>query len=589
MSGAGEQVVLTLSQVASALEHAGLTLGLLLGAALLGGMVAERLRLPKVTAYLVVGLLMGPHTVASLPAWLLQYIPPRLQTLAIIPEVHLTFLDPMAKFAMALVLFNMGCSFAVRHIRTHWKSIVRLSAGELSLTFLLVGAGLMLLGESWSSAILFGALALATAPATTVLVFKESQSEGPITRYANTLVALNNVVAIVLFEVLLVAVLALHGRSESPVMVSLARLLLDLFSSVALGVLAGLVVALASAFLSRSRWLVMLVSVSTVVLGICHQVELPYLLTFLIMGTTVANTSSRAKDIVAQMDQFTGLLCVVFFVIHGTEMDVTALLAAGTIGLGYIMLRTAGKYFGIYLVATASEGEAVKHWLGATILSQAGAAIALAAIAAERYPELGGHLQVIILGTVIVFEIGGPIMIRQAVMRTGEVPLDVAIHHSDTTLSDELNSLWTRLMMAVGVDSWRSCALESITVEELMRRDVRGIPASATYRRVVDFIERSHDNMLPVIDEDGSVVGMISYSDLRDEHFDPGLGPLVRATDLVMTSFPLLHPDESAMHAWREFKQSNADCLPVVTRDRPYRLLGILRRRDLQQLTTSGS
>ncbi len=549
-------------------------------------MIAERVRLPKVTAYLMVGLLMGPHTVESLPPALLQYIPDRLLSWMSVPEVHLVFLDPLAKFAMALVLFNMGCSFAIRNIRAHWRSILRLSAGELSLTFLLVGGGLILIGESWPQSILFGALAMATAPATTVLVLKESQSEGPVTRYANTLVALNNVVAIVLFEVLLVAILALHGRSESPVLVSLGKLLLDLFSSAVLGILAGLVVTLAGAFLSRSRWLVMLVAVSAAVLGICHRFELPYLLAYLIMGTTVANTSSRTKDIVAQMDHFTGLLCVVFFVIHGMEMDINALLTAGTIGMGYVVLRTLGKYFGVYLVASSNEGESVKRWLGATLLAQAGAAIALASIAVERYPELGEQLQTIILGTVIVFEISGPIMIRQAVVRTGEVPLDAAIHHSETTLLEEFNSLCSRLMIAFGVESWRSRALESMNIEDLMRRDIRGIPASATFKRVVDFIERSHDDMLPVVDEDGTVVGMISYSDLHDEHFDPGLGPLVRATDLVLTSFPILHPDDSAMDAWKEFKQSNADCFPVVTRDRPHRLLAVIRRRDLQQLAT---
>jgi CBS domain-containing protein len=156
-------------------------------------------------------------------------------------------------------------------------------------------------------------------------------------------------------------------------------------------------------------------------------------------------------------------------------------------------------------------------------------------------------------------------------------------------LAEELKSVWNRLMAAIGFESWRTRALAAMTIGDMMHRDVRGIPASATYQRVVDFIERSHDNMLPVVDEDGTVVGMISYADLRDEHFDPGLGPLVRATDLALTSFPHLHPDLPATDAWREFKQNNADCLPVVTPDRPYRLLGIVRRRDLQQLSKSPS
>jgi len=151
-------------------------------------------------------------------------------------------------------------------------------------------------------------------------------------------------------------------------------------------------------------------------------------------------------------------------------------------------------------------------------------------------------------------------------------------------LTEELKSMWYRLMASFGFESWRSRALDTMVIGKLMRRDVRPIPASATYQRVVDFMARSHDNTLPVVDELGSVVGTISYVDLRDEHFDPGLGPLVRAADLAVTSFPLLCPEDPATHAWSEFKQCSADCLPVMTRDRPHRLLGIVRRRDLQRL-----
>jgi CBS domain-containing protein len=103
---------------------------------------------------------------------------------------------------------------------------------------------------------------------------------------------------------------------------------------------------------------------------------------------------------------------------------------------------------------------------------------------------------------------------------------------------------------------------------------------------VIDFIERSHDNTLPVVDQEGGVVGIIRYADLRDEHFDPGLGPLVRAADLALMSFPRLHADQSAMDAWREFRHCRDDCLPVVDRDRPYRLVGVLRRRDIFQFTS---
>ncbi len=102
---------------------------------------------------------------------------------------------------------------------------------------------------------------------------------------------------------------------------------------------------------------------------------------------------------------------------------------------------------------------------------------------------------------------------------------------------------------------------------------------------MVDFIERSHDNTLPVVDDENNLVGMISYRELRDEHFDPGLGALVRAEDLAFASFPILHSDQPVLDAWREFQKSKTDCLPVVSRERPHRLIGIVRRRDVLRLS----
>jgi CBS-domain-containing membrane protein len=329
----------------------------------------------------------------------------------------------------------------------------------------------------------------------------------------------------------------------------------------------------------------MLIAAASLLLGLSHHWNLPYLLTFLVMGTTVANTSDRTKDIVFQLDELTGLLCVVFFVIHGAEMDIRALIAAGTTGLGYIVLRAAGKYWGVYLFASRRDGRQMRRWLGATLMSQAGAAIALSAIAAERYPELGEHLLHVILGTVVFFELVGPLLIRQAVVRTGEVPVEKLVHHAETTPWAELRALANRFLMAIGADPWKRQSLGDFCVSDMMRLDAHSVPASATFRRMLEYIARSHDNTLPVVDAKGSVVGIIRYLDLRGEHFDPGLGPLVCAEDVALSSFPLLHPEDPLIRAWREFQKCSDDCLPVISSKEPHQLVGVLRRRDVLRLS----
>ncbi|MFW6125060.1 MAG: cation:proton antiporter, partial [Pirellulales bacterium] len=376
------------------LGGATLTLGLLLGAAILAGGLGQMLRLPKVTSYLLVGVLIGP----SLFDW--------------IPHQHLQQLEPLTKLAIALVLFNLGCHFPLARARRILRRSARLSIGEMGGTFVLVLLGLLVLGERVDAAILLGVLAIATAPATTILMLKETGSEGAVTEYASALVAINNLVCIVLFEVLFVAIHFLGGKLDQSLGFELWQLSVDLFGSTALGVVGGLAVGFFFGLVDDSRRLILLAALQIFLLGVCLVAGLPYLLTFLAMGVTVANCSYHTPHILAELDRLTGVLCVVFFVTHGAELDLHKLWEAGAIGAGYIGFRLAGKYLGTYAAARAGREEpAVRQWLGLTLLAQAGAAIALAAIAAERDPQLGGHIQTVILGTVVVFELLGPILI----------------------------------------------------------------------------------------------------------------------------------------------------------------------------------
>ena len=543
------------------------TTGLLLVSALVGGIVARALRLPRVTAYLLVGLLLGPHS--------LQVLPPE----------HLEHLEPIGRLAMALVLFNMGCHFPLDHFRRIISGVLRLSAGELGLTFLLVSGGLVLLGESWEAAILLGTLALATAPATTVLVLKEASSEGPVTERTIAMVALNNLASIISFEVLILLLEMAAGKLALPFSVELRLLARDLIGSVVLGTAAGLLASWACSLANRTRWFVLLIGLTTLVLGLCHEFGIPYLLTFLAMGAAVANSSDQTRKIEQELDRFTGLVCVVFFVIHGAEMDLRALAAVGTVGAGYIVLRSVGKYFGVYLAADVHrDGPDVKRWTGATLLSQAGAAIALSAIAAERAPELGRHLQNIILGTVVFFEIVGPLLVRQAVLRAGEVPLLEALHHTSTTPLEEARTLWRRIREALGMEPFSRRAAEQLTIGQLMRANIETVPASATFGELVQRIEHSHDNVFPVTGDGGELVGVIRYRNLRQALFVPDIGALVRAADLAEMPLTLLYPDDPLEKAWAVLRTTEDDSAPVVSREEPHRVLGMIRRRDLFRL-----
>ncbi|QDV51156.1 cation:proton antiporter domain-containing protein [Gimesia fumaroli] len=554
--------------------HIIFTLGIFLAAGLLSGTLGELFRLPKVTAYLLMGVILGPAL------------------LDLVPHKHIEELEPLTDLAMALVLFGLGNHFTLSRLRRLFHRVLPLSLSEILATFFIVYVGLLLVGESGSAAILLGALAIATAPATTILVLREMESEGPISEYTGILVALNNLASIIAFEVIFVAVLFLKGDSAGgSVFSGLAHLGMDIFGSIFIGVFGGFMISYGSSIIKGSRRIIMFVGLISLALGLCRTMELPYMLTFLAMGFTVAN--SLAEEEVPKVEKelypLTGFLCVLFFIIHGVELKPKQFMEAGLIGGSYIALRLLGKYFGI-LVPAKMRGEEpeVSQWLGTTLFAQAGAAIALSAIAVGRDEVLGTHLQTIILGSVVFFEIVGPIMIRQSVLRAGEVPLINAIHHTAGDPISEFQSMIRRFLVSFGLLSEIDQPPDLILVEQLYRKNVKGISQTATFNEVISFIEHSHDNTFPVLGPNEEVVGVIRYQDLSNTLFDPKIGSLVRAADLANNLETVVYPDDSLARVWTKFREGSYDCLPVVAREQPHRMLGIIRRWEILKYYIKG-
>lgn len=549
--------------------HIATTLGLLLGASLLAGLASETLRLPKVTAYLIAGLLLGPSV------------------FDVIPHDHHPFLEPLTKLAMALVLFYLGTLFPFDQIRRIRKKAIPLSLGEMSFTAVLVTVGVYLLGMSPAQSVLLGTLALATAPATTMFVLRETNAEGPVTSLTGTLVTLNNLIAVIAFELVWLGIeLAIGGDGQTQsIGATMMRLVQSLGGAFLLGLVGGLVMSYACEIMHTRRWLVLLVAMASLLLGLSETWNLPYMLVFLVVGVVVVNSSSGTQKITAQLDSIGGLLTVVFFSVHGSELDLSLLAEVGLVGAGYVALRSLGKVLGIWVVAKRTKASPeIRTWLGPALLAQAGVAISLSATANARNPAIAGQVQTIVLGTVVVFEIFGPLLTRAAVLRSGEMPIANSIHHTFGTPFGALRNVFTRLAGSAGLLNKKTALSERMNVEQVMRRSVDGIAESADFNAVVHFVEHSHDNTFPVVDDDRCVVGLIRFDLLNQAFFDPHSDHLVRAGDLATPPDLLLHPSQPVRDAVDLFRQTSDDCVAVVTDDAPHRLVATVRRSDLTSL-----
>jgi CBS domain-containing protein len=240
---------------------------------------------------------------------------------------------------------------------------------------------------------------------------------------------------------------------------------------------------------------------------------------------------------------------------------------------------------GVFFMANAHrDGLQVKRWLGSALLSKAGAAIALSAIAVERDKVLCRQLQDIILRTVVYFEIVGPRFVRTAVLRAGEVPVAAAILHTSSTPIEQLRGMWFRIMQSLGSNPLQGSPADQLDVGRVTRRNAKPLLVSARFDEVLDHIEHSHDNTYPVVTDTNELIGIIRYPDVRDVIFEPTAMMLVTAADLAVPVKKVLKQNETLGEAWRLLQDGPDACVPVVTNEAPHQNVGVVRRRVMLRL-----
>lgn len=308
------------------------------------------------------------------------------------------------------------------------------------------------------------------------------------------------------------------------------------------------------------------------------------MLAFLVTGVVLVNSSDSARELLTEQEKMAGLLIVVFFAVHGADLELKAFVSAGLLGIVYITARSAGKILGIsWSSHFRAEPATVRRYLGSCLLAQAGAAIALATSAAHRWPGLGEELQALILGSVVFFEIAGPICIRWSILRAGEVPLGQAIVHRTETAGSQAGKMIHAIRDAVGLKPPPKSNIETMQVASLLRRNVHGIEQDAEFDEVLNHIRRSHDNTYAVVDKDQHIVGVIRYALLSDTFFDTNIDSLVRAEDLASPSLVQVAANEPLRRAVEAFRSTTDDILPVIDDYESGKFVGVLRRGDLTE------
>ena len=399
--------------------------------AVLAGLLMTRVfnlwRLPDVTAYLVAGVLIGPYFLGSM----------HIDGLGFVSGQAVSSLGLISEVALGFIAFSIGNEFRLEDLKATGRQAAVIGVFQALTATVLVDAALfvvhVLLPETLSLAqvITLGAIATATAPAATLMVVRQYKAKGPLTSLLLPIVALDDAVGLVVFAVSFGIAKTLVSGTVDLVSI-LVNPVAEIAASLALGAVMGwLLTQLEKLFHSNTNRLNMTIAFVflTVSLSMLEfrlgpvTVGFSSLLVCMMLGTVFCNLCPLSGDLMGAADKWTAPLFALFFVISGAELELEVFSdwAIVCVGAAYILFRSAGKYLGAYVSAREMKcATQICKYLGITLLPQAGVSLGMCATAMQL-GEQGNLIRNITLFSVLVYEMVGPLLTRQALTAAGDI------------------------------------------------------------------------------------------------------------------------------------------------------------------------
>ncbi|MBD3233860.1 MAG: hypothetical protein GF315_09070 [candidate division Zixibacteria bacterium] len=380
-----------------------LSVGMVVLLGLLGGKLFHKFNIPKVTGYMITGLIIGPSLLGLVSSKTLE-------------NIHM-----VNDIALGLILFAIGGEIELQHLKEMGKKVIDIALAESFGALIFIGLGAYIISGDPGLSILLGTIGMATAPGVTLMVIREYQTRGSLTDTLLAVVAMNNVICLISFRIFFAAFSLLHGEA-------LTAIILTLFKELILSVIIGIVVAAIITYWEQktndlSELLLVIIGGLLVGIGLAQTLGISYLMICLIIGAITNNLSTMHRFVYAELRQTEMPFYIAFFVLSGASLHLDLIPHLGAIGVAYLILRPLGKYLGSYLAGLKYGAEvSVRRFLGMGLIPQAGVAIGLALTVSESHPELGATISTVILASVIVYETTGPFLTKFALGKSNEIP-----------------------------------------------------------------------------------------------------------------------------------------------------------------------
>ena len=521
----------------------------------IGGRLFQKLRIPQVVGYIIIGIIIGESG------------------LKFISQETVSNMDPFNFFALGLIGFSIGGELKASILKKYGKQFTWILFLEALVAFFVVGVIMFcvvfLLTKNTfyatALALLFGSISSATAAAGTTDVLWEYKAKGPMTSILLGIVALDDVVALFLFAISASVISSIQGGGNATsLLMNIATPVLEIGGAVVIGVIAGYILSyLVRHYQDAERVLSFSIGAILAALGISGILKFDTIMTCMVMGFVLTNTAGKAGDAMFSLiNKFTPPIYVVFFVLVGAKLNISQFGKEPVILLLlflYLGGRTLGKMIGSTLGAIFGKASAkIRRYLPFGLFSQSGVAIGLSILAMQRFPgEIGNNILTVVTASTFIVQIVGPFFLKYAIENAGEAGLNIT--------EDDIIE--------------KSCAADFIRSKESR------LQCEDNLKTILKVFSENDDLYYPVVAQNDKLAGVISVNEIKDTLMYSEISDLLAAIDLMGSFDSPVLPSTPMKEVIDILHRTQSDFVAVV--DQNGKFCGLIEQYFIQrQLST---
>ncbi|PPI85569.1 cation:proton antiporter [Marinobacter maroccanus] len=374
-------------------------LGVILSASIFADTVARRTRVPRISILMLVGI-----AIAVIQQILLEQRE---------GELLGGLSEPLIQLALVMVAFVLGSELKIDRLRRTGPLILVVSLFVIVGGGLLVGAGLLVLGYPLVVAVSLAAISVATDPAAVSESVRETRKTGLLPKLLLGIVAIDDGWGILVFGLSMATLGWVIGSDAE---LALLHAIWELGGAILLGAAIGLPAAWLTGRLRPGEpTQIEAIALILLLAGFSSSLGVSALLASMVAGSLVANLSHHHTRSFREIEHIEWPFLVFFFVLSGASVNLYQATDAVLLTLAYITLRLGGRILGGYLSTLVADrrGDKLPRDIGLALTPQAGVAIGMALLAAERFPELRDTILPVVVASTIIFELVGPVLVRR--------------------------------------------------------------------------------------------------------------------------------------------------------------------------------